>query len=115
VPCWGPRAAFNGECSHQEIQLHVDALLALEQPIDGLVAMGGGKVVDAGRAIAHRLRVPVQLAQLNLSAENESDLRAVVDATMAFPFIRNMPFAVTADNLLDAILEADRIGRSVAD
>jgi len=305
-------ATFNGECSHQEIQLHVAALNALEQPVDGLVAVGGGKLVDAGRAIAHRLRVPVvvvpslasndapcaavsviytpegvtadaeiydenpllvlvdsaviaqagerylvagmgdamatwyearacarashavnifggrptlaatglaelcaltiyehgiaameavrkselsdalekvieantllsglgyesgglavahgiaqgytvidhvhknflhgemvamgvlvqlaleswqdeaekaarffatvglpvQLAQLNLSAENETDLRAVVDAAMAFPFMGNMPFAVTAESLLQAILEADRIGRSVAD
>jgi glycerol dehydrogenase len=50
---------FNGECSREEIGRHVLAVQALPEAIDGLVAVGGGKVVDAGRAIAHRLGIPV--------------------------------------------------------
>jgi glycerol dehydrogenase len=49
---------FGGECSLQEIRQHVAYLGTLEQVVDGIVAVGGGKVVDAGRAIAHRLGVP---------------------------------------------------------
>jgi glycerol dehydrogenase len=52
-------ATFDGECSRREIQRHVDALRTLDEPVTGLAAIGGGKVVDAGRAIAHRLAVPV--------------------------------------------------------
>lgn len=50
---------FGGECSYQEILSQVEALRALEAPVDGLVAVGGGKIVDAGRAIAHRMQIPV--------------------------------------------------------
>lgn len=49
---------FGGECSLQEIQRHVSELGKLDTVVDGVVAVGGGKVVDAGRAIAHRLGVP---------------------------------------------------------
>ena len=46
-------AEFNGECSRLEIEMQSAALL--EQQIDFLIAVGGGKVVDAGKCIAHRL------------------------------------------------------------
>lgn len=49
---------FGGECSFEEIDHHVKALGSMEVAIDGLVAIGGGKCVDAGKAIAHRLKVP---------------------------------------------------------
>lgn len=49
-------ALFGGECSLEEIEGHVAAPRA-EQP-DVLVAVGGGKAVDAGRAIAHRMAIP---------------------------------------------------------
>lgn len=51
---------FDGECSLREIEKHV-ALLA-DENIDGLVAVGGGKVADAGKCIAQRLGVPVVVA-----------------------------------------------------
>ena len=50
---------FGGECSLQEIGRHVAALQDSQDEVDGLVAVGGGKVVDAGRAIAHRVGIPV--------------------------------------------------------
>jgi glycerol dehydrogenase len=58
--------------------------------------------------------LPVHLAQLSLSAEDQSELRSVVDASLAFPFISNMPDEVTAEKLLSALLAADRLGRNVA-
>lgn len=50
-------AQFNGECSLPEIQSQV-AMLE-DQNVDCLIAVGGGKVADAGRCIAYRLGVPV--------------------------------------------------------
>jgi glycerol dehydrogenase len=49
---------FNGECSLEEIGAHVSHLAAQERALDLLVAVGGGKAVDAGKAIAHRLQLP---------------------------------------------------------
>jgi glycerol dehydrogenase len=68
-------AAFNGECSLAEIRGHVSALTALAPCPDVLVAVGRGKVVDAGRAIAHRLGTPfVAVPSL---ASNDSPTAAV--------------------------------------
>lgn len=48
---------FDGECSLQEIEKHVAALK--DEDIDCLIAVGGGKPVDAGKSIAWRLEIPV--------------------------------------------------------
>ncbi len=48
---------FEGECSLEEIDQHVAALA--DSGADALLAIGGGKCVDAGKAIAYRLSVPV--------------------------------------------------------
>ena len=50
---------FGGECSLQEIEAQV-AALSVER-VDCLVAAGGGKCIDAGKAIAFRLGVPVAI------------------------------------------------------
>ena len=47
---------FGGECSLEEIEAHRSALLG---ETDCLIAVGGGKCVDAGKSIAFRLGVPV--------------------------------------------------------
>ena len=48
---------FNGECCIPEIEAQVAALV--DEKIDCLIAVGGGKVADAGKCIARRLDVPV--------------------------------------------------------
>ncbi|HCL73564.1 MAG TPA: glycerol dehydrogenase [Gammaproteobacteria bacterium] len=48
---------FGGECSLSEIDSHSETLR--EEGIDCLIAIGGGKVADTGKCIAHRLEVPV--------------------------------------------------------
>jgi len=50
-------AQFNGECSLPEIEAQVATLK--DQNLDCLIAVGGGKVVDAGKCVAYRLDVPV--------------------------------------------------------
>ena len=68
-------AAFKGECSLAEIRAHVATLDALDPRPDVLVAVGGGKVVDAGRAMAHRLGIPFVAAPS--LASNDSPTAAV--------------------------------------
>lgn len=50
-------AQFNGECCAPEIDAQVTALKG--EDLDCLIAVGGGKVADAGKCIAYRLGIPV--------------------------------------------------------
>ena len=50
-------AVFAGECSLEEVEQHVATLA--EENLDCLIAVGGGKPVDAGKSIAYRLDIPV--------------------------------------------------------
>lgn len=49
---------FGGECSFEEIERHTKALRSHAHRPATVIALGGGKVVDAGKCIAHRLAVP---------------------------------------------------------
>lgn len=51
---------FGGECSLEEIEKHARAVK--NQNVDCVLAVGGGKCVDAGKAVAFRLDVPVVIA-----------------------------------------------------
>jgi len=51
---------FAGECSLEEIERHAGALKT--KKVDCVVAVGGGKCVDAGKAVAFRLDVPAVIA-----------------------------------------------------
>ncbi len=50
-------ALFHGECSLEEITARVESLV--DERIDCVIAAGGGKCIDAGKAVAFRLRTPV--------------------------------------------------------
>ncbi len=49
--------SFNGECCDKEIQRLVGAGKA--QGANLVIAAGGGKVIDTGKAVAHEMKVPV--------------------------------------------------------
>jgi glycerol dehydrogenase len=51
---------FGGECSLEEIEKHTRVLKT--ENIDCILAVGGGKCVDAGKAVAFRLDTPVVIA-----------------------------------------------------
>jgi glycerol dehydrogenase len=51
---------FGGECSLEEIEKHTRALKP--KNVDCVLAVGGGKCVDAGKAVAFRLDTPVVVA-----------------------------------------------------
>ena len=50
---------FCGECSSEEVERVTEILRMQQSPVDCVVAVGGGKCVDAGKCVAHRLEVPV--------------------------------------------------------
>lgn len=50
---------FQGECSQEEVERVVAFLQATTPAVDCVVAVGGGKCVDAGKCVAYRLVVPV--------------------------------------------------------
>lgn len=48
---------FEGECCDDEINRHLKQLE--DKPVDSLIAVGGGKCLDAGKCVAHCLSIPV--------------------------------------------------------
>lgn len=64
---------FNGECSMEEVDLHVENLCG--ESLDCLLAVGGGKCVDAGKSIAYRLGIPVVV--IPTLASNDAPCSAV--------------------------------------
>jgi glycerol dehydrogenase len=50
---------FGGECSFEEIERGMAAIRGLPMAADCVVAVGGGKCIDAGKGIAFRLGLPM--------------------------------------------------------
>jgi glycerol dehydrogenase len=59
--------------------------------------------------------LPIHLGQLSLDAGDKAALEVVVEGTLAFPFIGNMPMPVNAELVRSAILDAHRLGRTVTE
>jgi glycerol dehydrogenase len=66
---------FNGECSIEEVDQQTAVLRESPQRVDCLLAVGGGKCVDAGKCIAYRLDVP--LVVVSTLASNDAPCSAV--------------------------------------
>jgi len=59
--------------------------------------------------------LPVHLGQLGLDAADHGAIETVVEGTLAFPFIGNMPEPVSAEMVRSAILDAHALGQSVVE
>ncbi|MBC7441814.1 MAG: glycerol dehydrogenase [Ramlibacter sp.] len=58
--------------------------------------------------------LPTTLTEIGLSLDDEKELRAIATAsTLPGETIHNMPFVVTADDVLDALKSIERLSRSV--
>ena len=92
-------AIFDGECSLVEIEKHVAALG--NEKLDCLIAVGGGKPVDAGKSIAYRLDVPVVIVPTLASNDAPCSALSVLytpeGANDAVEFYPNNPAMVVVD------------------
>jgi glycerol dehydrogenase len=59
--------------------------------------------------------LPIHLGQLSLDAGDTGALDVIVEGTLAFPFIGNMSPPVTGALVRSAVLDAHRLGQSVAE
>jgi glycerol dehydrogenase len=88
-----------------------------------MVAMGlltqlvAEKNLDEARRVARFLAsvgLPVNLGQISLGADRASELDAMLEVAMGFPFVQNMPFDVTHESLRGAVIDAHQLGIEVA-
>ena len=95
---------FNGECSLEEISGHVAALGS--ESVDCLLAVGGGKCIDAGKAISFRLGVPVvvipTLASNDAPCSAVSVLYSPEGVSTGAEFYPNSPALVIMDTAIVA-------------
>lgn len=93
-----------GECSETEVE-HVHEL-AVTSSCDLIVGIGGGKVLDTAKAVAHRLGVPVVIVPTIAASDAPCSALAVVyrdDGTVAYDlFLPRNPDLVLVDTRLIA-------------
>ncbi|MDH3642818.1 MAG: glycerol dehydrogenase [Gammaproteobacteria bacterium] len=89
---------FGGETSLEEIELHQ---AELDGRVDCLMAVGGGKCVDAGKSIAFRLGIPVvivpTLASNDAPCSAASVLYSPSGVYSRFEFVPQSPALVVVD------------------
>ena len=81
-----------------------------------LLALEGGPAdeYDEAARFSADVGLPITLAEVGLEAEDTTTLRAIAErAVRPDEVTNNEPFPVTAEAVLEAMLEADRRGRSI--
>lgn len=110
---------FGGECSVEEVDRCVDALRAGTPPIDALVAVGGGKCIDAGRCVAYRLGVPAAIVPTLASNDAPcSALSVMYEPSGAFTgveFFPTSPALVVVDTRIVAEAPARYLAAGMGD
>jgi len=69
---------FEGECSYTEIERAAASLGANDTPFDSLIAVGGGKCLDAGKCVAARLDIPVVIVPTIASTDAPCSALSVI-------------------------------------
>ena len=69
---------FEGECSYAEIERAASSLRAKGTPFDSLIAVGGGKCLDAGKCVAVRLEIPVVICPTIASTDAPCSALSVI-------------------------------------
>lgn len=84
------RSQFAGQCSSEEIEAQVKTFRP--SSVDVLVAVGGGKVIDAAKCIARRLQTPLIVCPTLASTDAPCSAAAVVyTAEGAFKGVEFLP------------------------
>ena len=63
------RIIFNGECNKAEIARIITELEQSGDPVDTILAIGGGKCLDTGRAVAYRMSLPSVICPTTASTD----------------------------------------------
>ena len=69
---------FEGECSYAEIERAASSLRAKGTTFDSLIAVGGGKCLDAGKCVASRLAIPVVICPTIASTDAPCSALSVI-------------------------------------
>lgn len=97
---------FGGECSQAEIAQAVAAALATGTKVDCLIAVGGGKCIDAGKCIAYRLDVAMvscpSLASNDAPCSAVSVIYTTQGVTESLEFFPANPALVVVDTRIVA-------------
>lgn len=93
---------FGGECTLDEVIEHVETLS--RSRVDAVVAVGGGKTVDTGKAVAYRLNVPVVVVPTLASNDAPCSALSILydssGATVAAEFYPDSPALVVVDTAI---------------
>jgi glycerol dehydrogenase len=92
---------FRGECSVEAITSHTEALS--DQRIDCVIAVGGGKCIDAAKSVAFRLGTPVVIVPTLASNDAPCSALSVIytpqGVTAGVEFYPNSPALVEPPSL----------------
>jgi glycerol dehydrogenase len=97
---------FGGECSFVEVEQAVAAVRDSGLAVDSLIAVGGGKCIDAGKCVAYRLNVPMiscpSLASNDAPCSAVSVIYTPEGVTEALEFFPQNPALVVVDTRIVA-------------
>lgn len=97
---------FGGECCIEEVERVVAEIQKSERPADSLIAVGGGKCLDAGKCVAFRLGVPLTICPTIASTDAPCSAVSVLytkDGVGIGPeFFPNSPALVVVDTQIIA-------------
>ncbi len=97
---------FGGECSQAEVANAVSAVQAAGATVDCLIAVGGGKCIDAGKCIAYRLGVAMvscpSLASNDAPCSAVSVIYTPEGVTESLEFFPANPILVVVDTRIVA-------------
>jgi glycerol dehydrogenase len=97
---------FGGECSYEEVLRMVDSIRLSGRNTDAVIAVGGGKCMDAGKCVAFRLSTPVVICPTIASTDAPCSAVSVMytkDGVGRGPeFFPNSPALVIVDSRIIA-------------
>ncbi|MEM7118024.1 MAG: glycerol dehydrogenase [Chloroflexota bacterium] len=110
---------FAGECSYEEVARVTSAVGASEFAADCLIAVGGGKCIDAGKAIAFRLDVPLAVCPTIASTDGPTSAVAVMydeaGVSLGGEFYPQSPALVVVDSAIIAAAPPRFLAAGIAD
>ena len=110
---------FDRECSYEAVENVVTAVRAEPAQPDSLIAIGGGKCIDAGKAIAFRLGVPVVVCPTVASTDAPTSAVAVMYSESGIAiggeFYRDSPAMVVVDSGIIATAPPRFLAAGIAD